>query len=135
MKNFIGREDQLRQISSHFSNDRDDNQPQILILHALGGQGKSQLVLKYCSSSRDIYGGTFWINASSEQVAIQSYAQVGIALGMASSVVQEKNYQMVNLVEELLEDWSQRWLLVFDNYDEPHNFSKIQQFVPQCKCS
>lgn len=135
MKNFIGREAQLSQISSHFSNDRFDNQPQILIIYALGGQGKSQLVLEYCSLSREIYGGVFWVNASSERLAMQSYAQIGTALGIASSAIMEKNNQMVNLIKEHLEGWSQRWLLVFDNYDKPKSFLGIQEFIPQCECS
>ncbi|KAG6988928.1 hypothetical protein G7Y79_00067g095430 [Physcia stellaris] len=135
VKNFIGREAQLSQISSHFLNDRVDNQPQILVLHALGGQGKSQLVLKYCSSSREIYAGIFWINASSEQLAMQSFAQIGTALGIASSAITERNDLMVKMIKQHLECWSQRWLLVFDNYDEPQKFSKVRQFIPQCKCS
>ena len=30
-----------------------------------------------------------------------------------------------------LESWSVRWLLVFDNYDDPHTFSNIKDFIPR----
>ena len=135
MTDFIGREAQLGGISSLFSTNPGDNRPQILILHALGGQGKSQLALEYCWSFQKIYGGIFWINASSELLVLQSYAQIGTALGIASSTVLEEKDHMIGLVKDYLEGWSQRWLLVFDNYDEPQRFPKIHQFIPRCKCS
>src|SRR6266480_2084392 len=65
VKDFVGREMQLRQILSHFSADSTRERP-YLILHALGGQGKSQIALEYCRQSRKTYRGIFWVNALSE---------------------------------------------------------------------
>src|SRR5271163_2662924 len=77
VRDFVGREEQLDQISSYFSS-RDVDRPRILILHALGGQGKSQLALRYCQ--RKDYAGRFWINASSESTVTQSYVSIAEAL-------------------------------------------------------
>ena len=135
VKDFVGREDQLCQISSYLSTALKNNEPQILILHALGGQGKTQILLEYCRRSfREQYGGIFWVNASSEQLAIQSYTRVAAALNITFSAGMETEDQLINRVNEYLESWKQRWLLVFDNYDEPKKFPKVQQFIPHCKC-
>lgn len=76
---FVGREAQLQYITAHFSESQ-VARPRTLILCALGGQGKSQIALEYCLSSRKIYRGVFWVNASSESTAIQSYHQIAAAL-------------------------------------------------------
>jgi hypothetical protein len=30
-----------------------------------------------------------------------------------------------------LEQWEERWLMVFDNYDDPTTFSDIEQYTPR----
>jgi len=37
---------------------------------------------------------------------------------------------VIGLVKRGLEDWHERWLLVFDNYDSPSQFDDIQDFFP-----
>ena len=132
VKNFIGRKLQLRQISSTFTLQSRD-QPQILILYALGGQGKTQIVLQYCKSSRKHYRGIFWVNASSETLAKQSYNNIAAALKLSSSNEVGHEYQTINNIKEYLENWEENWLLVFDNYDDPNKFTKIQHFLPKCE--
>lgn len=36
----------------------------------------------------------------------------------------------IRLVKSVLEQWKERWLLVFDNYDDPVTFSKVERFFP-----
>src|SRR5256885_15730543 len=79
VKDFVGREAQLNQISSYFSS-RDGNRPRIFVLHALGGQGKSQIALEYCQRTNTLYGGLFWVNASSESTMIQSFVNIATEL-------------------------------------------------------
>lgn len=129
VKDFFGREDELRQISSHFSAGS-TQQPNILVLHALGGQGKSQIALEYCQRCRQQYCGTFWINASSEELALESYVQIAKALNVDSSAILRDRDEMIRLVRDNLECWSENWLLVFDNYDDPDNF-KVHRLLPR----
>ena len=57
VKNFFGREEQLKQVTSYF--EVEVERPQILVLHALGGQRKSQIALKYCQQARKSFRGVF----------------------------------------------------------------------------
>lgn len=132
VKDFFGREAQLQQIATFFSK-KSSQQPKVLILHALGGQGKSQIALEYCQRSRSWkqYRGIFWINASSEALAIESYTRIAKAVaGFTSASVQDRE-QVVRLVKDLLESWAEKCLLIFDNYDQPEKFPRVQKFLPR----
>lgn len=129
MKDFIGRETELLRISSYFSA-KGVSQPRILILQALGGQGKSQIVLEYCQRSRSTYRGIFWVNAASEATATQSFVNFAGKLGQASSDALQHARAKIQFVKSTLEQWNEHWLLVFDNYDDPEHFSTIEQFIP-----
>ena len=135
VQHFVGRKAQLHQISSHFATDREKNRPHVLILHALGGQGKSQIAIEYCQSSREEYAGIFWVNANSEDLTLQSYARIAAALNGKSSAEHSERHQTAKIVIDYLEAWDQRWLLIFDNYDTPEAFHNIRDFVPECECS
>lgn len=133
VKDFIGRKAQLDQISSYFPNTLRNNRPQKLVLHALGGQGKSQIALEYCQSSRDQYRGIFWVNASSEALAMSSYSRIAAALDGASSAYVKDGDQTISRVKDILEEWNGTWLLIFDNYDQPKDFLNVQKFIPKCR--
>lgn len=134
VKDFAGREDQLFQILSYFSVS-ESTQPRVLILHALGGQGKSQVALEYCQRSRETYRGIFWVNASSKAAATQSFESIAAELNRAASTSLENAEAKIRFVVNVLEHWDERWMLVFDNYDNPHGFSDVEQFIPSSTCS
>jgi hypothetical protein len=50
----------------------------IVVLHGMGGQGKTQLALEYCRRSQEahIHNVVLWIDASSEQTLIRSYGKI-----------------------------------------------------------
>ena len=124
----------LDKIRSHFSRDSEES-PQILILilYALGGQGKSQIALEYCRRWRDAYCGIFWIDANSEATVLQSYGAIAIELIGDSQIKTSDSTAQMETVKRHLEQLSETWLLVFDNYDEPKNFSELKQFIPSSK--
>ena len=132
VKDFVGRGAQLHQISSHFSSGS-TQQPNVLILHALGGQGKSQIALEYCQRCRADYRGIFWVNASSEALALESYARIARVLEVTSATLTDKE-DAVRRVRDFLECCREKWLLVFDNYDDPDSF-KVQRLLPRSKYS
>ncbi|KAL8753236.1 MAG: hypothetical protein Q9184_005482 [Pyrenodesmia sp. 2 TL-2023] len=130
VKDFLGREDQLQEIATFFSK-KSSQQPKVLILHALGGQGKSQIALEYCQRSRNQYRGIFWINASSDALAIESYTQIAKAVADFNSASVQDGERVVRLVKDRLEAWAEKCLLVFDNYDQPEEFPQVQKFLPK----
>ena len=129
VKDFVGREPQLREIFSYFSAAR-ERQPRFLVLHALGGQGKSQIALEYCRRHRQTYRGIFWINASSEATAMQSFEKCSAKLSRARSINLDSAEAKINFFKDTLEQWHERWMLVFDNYDRPDDFTDLDQFIP-----
>ena len=132
VKDFIGRESLLDKIRSHFSG-KTTRPPPLLILHALGGQGKSQIALEYCRKRRDSYRGIFWIDANSEMTATRSYAKIAAEVMGKSWIDIGENFAQVKLVKDHLEQWDEESLLVFDNYDEPRTFSEISAFIPSSR--
>ncbi|KAL8977024.1 MAG: hypothetical protein Q9205_007094, partial [Flavoplaca limonia] len=127
VKHFVGREAQLEEIAECLAG----ASPQVLVLHALGGQGKSQTVLKYCQRWRMHYRGVFWVNASSRSLAIESYHRISRALSGQTQAHSENGEQVIETVKAELEDWREPWLLIFDNYDTPGEFTDIRRFFPQ----
>lgn len=124
MKEFLGREEELGRISSHFSAYA-VQRPHIAVLQAIGGQGKSQIALEYCQRAKQIYGGLFWVNAITESAMIQPFA--GIAREIDQPAVASRNdKETVKFVQEALEGWEERWLMVFDNCDDIKSFPQLE---------
>ena len=121
--NFVGRQEQLEGIESFFLRRQKikSTQAHILILHALGGQGKSQIALEYCQRSREVYRGIFWIPASSKSLTSQAYDAIARELKVSPDVAQ---------VRRILTNWKERCLLVFDNYDKPDEFQDVRDYIP-----
>lgn len=119
---------------TYFS-DHETVEPRILILQALGGQGKSQIALEYCRQCKSIYGGMFWVNATSETTVIQSFERLAAELSPTSSGVPGGADAKARWVKGVLELRLDRWLLVFDNYDDPTGFRHVQRFIPYSKYS
>ncbi|KAK5215261.1 hypothetical protein LTR72_011673 [Exophiala xenobiotica] len=132
VKYFRGRGEQLTQIQEYFKTDATDHtvdECRVLILQAMGGQGKSQIALEYCRQSRSRYAEIFWVNASSETMAAQSLEQVAAEIGQPLMGIDDARTR-IRLVVHALSRWNERWLMVLDNYDDPDHFATIDRFIP-----
>jgi len=119
----VGRQENLEGIASFFLRRQKikTTQAHILILHALGGQGKSQIALEYCQRSKETYRGIFWISASSKSLTSQAFDAIARELNVSPDVAQ---------VKRILTSWKERCLLVFDNYDKPGDFQDVRDYIP-----
>lgn len=124
-QNFVGRREELAEIHEHLQY---DNSRRIVVLHGLGGMGKTQLSIAYASSRRDEYSAVFWLNCKDEDALKQSYLKVAkrilefyptimyletaVESGNADLVVDSVN-RWLNLTK------NSRWLLLYDNHDNP----------------
>jgi len=129
VKNFIGHNEELKKINSFFKHEAE--QPRILVLHALGGQGKTQIALKYCHRSRIIYGDGLWINGTSTSTATQAFVGIAQELNCVAVAMLNDDDAKVSFVLRTLGQRDSRWLMVYDNCDEPASFSGIEAFIPQ----
>jgi ATP/maltotriose-dependent transcriptional regulator MalT len=132
-EDFIGRKNELAEIRSYFSK-KPNRMPRVLIIHALAGQGKTQIALEYCRQSQEIYGGIFWLNATSDMTVIGSFEKIATELQLASSETLSNAAVMIRTVKDHLESWKERWLMVLDNYDRPEDYPDTKRLIPSRTC-
>lgn len=113
-----------------YFSDQGAEEPRILILQALGGQGKSQVALEYCRQSQATYRRVFWVHGNSETTVIQSFESIAAELSDVSISMSGDAETKIRFVKSVLEQWEERWLLVFDNYDNPDGFHNVERFFP-----
>jgi tetratricopeptide (TPR) repeat protein len=91
----------------------------------MGGQGKTQLALEYCRLWKN-KSGIFWIDATSEQTAKNSFALLSHILDPKSNPALDVNAK-VAVARRALANRVAPWLMVFDNYDDPtgHDIRKF----------
>ena len=103
----------------------------ITTILGMGGQGKTQLVLKYCHLARakGLYKGLFWVNAYSRTTTVSSFERIADLLDPTSKGLRTAD-DKIHFVQEHLSNWSSDWLLVFDNLDQPSLFADMNAFIP-----
>jgi tetratricopeptide (TPR) repeat protein len=86
-----------------------------IVIHGLGGVGKTELVLQYANLRSDAYEMVWWIPAGRTATAVASLATLAQRLG-----VRERAHQG-EMLAELMEALRrrERWLLVYDNAEAP----------------
>ena len=70
VKHFVGRDKELNKIHEEL---RYDGSRKTVVVHGLGGMGKTQLALAYVQNHRDVYSAVFWVNSKSEDTLKQGY--------------------------------------------------------------
>ncbi|KAL8993511.1 MAG: hypothetical protein Q9188_007312 [Gyalolechia gomerana] len=121
---FIGRTSELQQLRDWLSPKSQPGGQRIISIAGMGGMGKTQLSLAHVRDCTDYYSSVFWVNAKDETSLRQSMAALSVivfpesANPVAASTDDEK--VKVDKVRRWLSDsQNDRWLLIFDNYDDP----------------
>jgi ATP/maltotriose-dependent transcriptional regulator MalT len=142
--NFIARQKELDAMHKTLSN---GTSRQAVTLHGLGGIGKTQLAIAYAKAHRDDYSAIFWLNIKDEVSLKQSYSRIAKRIlqerptaGQLRAITDDSPLdEVVAAIKRWLEHAKNtRWLMVFDNYDNPRipsntgpNTVDIMQFFPQ----
>lgn len=123
---FIGREAELSAIKEAFKGD--DALRRTVILHGLGGIGKTQLAVSYATQHRNEYHAIFWLNGKDEDTLKQSFISAAQRLcdehpsSTAIKAVLE-NPNQSEITKAMLRWLGLRknsgWLLIYDNVDDP----------------
>lgn len=120
---FTGREIMLQML-----NDALVTKSQVSVLpqtlHGFGGVGKTQLAVEYVYRYVAQYDLIWWIPAEQPTVVLSSLARLGSRLDVQES---EDVQQTVATVLDALAATRLRWLLVFDNANQPE---QLTRFVP-----
>lgn len=124
IEHFVAREEELAQIDQIL---RSGDGRRTVTLHGLGGIGKTQLAIEYAVRHRADFSAIFWFNIRDRDSLKQSFARAArrIAMDCPSSRLggldEEKDLdKVVSAVKCWLDQpKNTRWLMVFDNYDNP----------------
>ncbi|KAK2591966.1 hypothetical protein QQS21_010338 [Conoideocrella luteorostrata] len=138
---FIAREREIAEVRRMLSS---DGSRRAVTIHGLGGIGKTQLAIAYSKRYRDEYSAIFWFNIKDEASIQQSFTKVAgqilqqhpnasrlSALNLQKDHLQKDHLQKDHeLVVEAVKAWfnlpgNTRWLLIYDNYDNPRLTSYI----------
>ncbi|CAH0021637.1 unnamed protein product [Clonostachys rhizophaga] len=121
----IARKPELKQLHDLLSK---AEARRIAILHGLGGVGKTQLSVAYVKSYEQHYSAVIWLNAKDEISLRQSFSQTAErilqhngSLGYIRAALESaESEQILAAVKKWLDQPNNvRWLLIFDNYDNP----------------
>jgi hypothetical protein len=125
VEHFIGREAELQEIHKALSG---DGSRRVVVLHGLGGIGKTQLSVAYAKRQKDSYSAIFWLNIKDVNSLKQSFAimarhisqEYPLALQLSGRDTNESLDEVVDAVKAWLSrPNNSRWLMIFDNYDNP----------------
>jgi hypothetical protein len=144
VEHFVGRSEELDKIHKELQH---NGSRKTVVVHGLGGMGKTQLVLAYAQRHRKEYSAVFWVNSKSEDMLKQGYVAAAdrICREHPSLVHLRAVAEGGNLDEaaEAVKRWlssagNDRWLVIFDNYDTPklpghdeHGTFDIRPFLPE----
>jgi tetratricopeptide (TPR) repeat protein/transcriptional regulator with XRE-family HTH domain len=135
---FTGRDELLQLLDQHLSEAMQEEpmitrraaltQPQAI--KGLGGIGKTQIAVEYAyrACERGQYTHTLWINASSKEAVMTSFAALAELLPEFPAKNETDQQKLLKAIKRWLEQCKQRWLLIFDNADD---LSLLQEYLPQ----
>jgi hypothetical protein len=124
-EHFVARQEELTEIHETLS---DDGSGRTVVLHGLGGIGKTQLAVAYAKRHKTDYSAIFWLNSKDEDSLKQSFVKMAKRIlkeypsqSWLSAIYQGSN---LNEIADAVKRWldhpkSTRWLIVCDNYDNP----------------
>jgi hypothetical protein len=116
-----------------------------IVLHGLGGIGKTQLALSYARRHEEKYTAIFWLDANDEdslKLSFRAVAQQILKYHPSTSLLIGVDLDDLGQVFHAVKVWldlqkNTRWLMIYDNYDNPRipgdaNSSAvdIRQFLP-----
>jgi tetratricopeptide (TPR) repeat protein len=123
-KNFTGREDLLRQLRAGVAADVTAVVPHAL--HGLGGVGKTQLAIEYAWRFQSDYDVVWWIPADQPVLVRASLAGLAPRLGLPPATATGIEDAATAVLDSLRRgDPYDRWLLIFDNADQPEEINDI----------
>lgn len=126
---FTGRTELLRQLREMLLN---PSRSAVLVpraLYGLGGVGKSQLAIEYAYRYSYDYDLIWWIPAEEPTDVRRSLVQLATELKLPENADATQTVQAVlKALETGKSGLSQRWLLIFDNADEPE---RLDRFIPR----
>ena len=126
---FIGRDTQLEQMKTVLLPNPTSPTRKVLVLGGMGGIGKTQLAVTYAKRHSSSYSSIFWLNASTEAALLISLRRLAREVLPEAGGQPKDDIMLVQVLIWLSNLENPRWLLIFDNYDDPDQFN-IREYFP-----
>jgi hypothetical protein len=103
-------------------------QRKVVVLHGLGGIGKTQMAIHFAKKYRDEYSAVLWFDAKNQDTLRQSFQSNARRLpdeAVPRSLLDDTSATSVlQKLVEAVKHWltrqqNRKWLLIFDNHDNP----------------
>jgi hypothetical protein len=123
-KNFTGREDLLAKLRAGIGTEVTAVVPHAL--HGLGGVGKTQIAIEYAYRYQSDYDVVWWISADQPVLVRSSLAALAPHLGLSPATATGIEDAATAVLDALRRGAPYgRWLLIFDNADQPEDINEI----------
>ena len=125
VEHFVAREEELEEIHRALGG---DGSRRTVVLHGLGGIGKTQLTIAYAMRHKSSYSAIFWLNIKDEDSLKRSFAKIARQVlrehPSASWLSSVNTSEHLDEVIDAVKAWlslrnNTRWLMIYDNYDNP----------------
>ncbi|KAE9567465.1 hypothetical protein CGMCC3_g16384 [Colletotrichum fructicola] len=124
VSHFVARQEELGRLHKElkWTGDR-----RTVILHGLGGMGKTQTTIAFAKKHRDDYSAVVWLDARDTITLKQSYRRLAQRIMKETTSVTYINNafsnpdldETVSAVKRWLDEpKNNRWLMIYDNYDD-----------------
>ena len=132
VKRFVARNSEMTRLTQALlPTSTDQMRRKVLVVHGLGGVGKTQLSVEFTRKYQREYSAVFWINGSSKERLGRSIADLASRLPEHQLSEGSRNYSrkgsanVDGVVKDVLK-WLSRpandqWLLIFDNVDREYS--------------
>ncbi|KAF2110980.1 hypothetical protein BDV96DRAFT_552710 [Lophiotrema nucula] len=141
---FVAREDELSKMHELLYG---HSSRSTVVLHGLGGIGKTQLAIKYVRRHKEKHTAIFWLNANDEdslRLSFRSIADQVLKHHPSTGVLTNADLEGdLDRVVSAVKSWldlrdNTRWLMIYDNYDNPRTSNDsdrstvdIRQYLPE----
>jgi len=127
---FIGRDYELEKMKTILLSSPHSSDRKVLVLGGMGGIGKTQIAIRYAKQHHTSYSSVFWANAETEYTLRNSLRRLVPQILPGETVDQLDDDQLWSRISVWLSELENpRWLLIFDNYDDPGQY-QIEQYYP-----
>jgi hypothetical protein len=129
---FIGREAEFQMMETILQPQSDSlgSNRKVLVLGGMGGIGKTQLAITFAKRHYHSYSSILWLNATTEVTLKNSLRAVANRILPPETASKLDDDQLLVRVSSWLSTpGNTRWLLIFDNHDDPDQYG-ITQYYP-----
>ncbi|KAL3703899.1 hypothetical protein TMatcc_009589 [Talaromyces marneffei ATCC 18224] len=148
---FADRPEEMRRLEQvllpHRQVQSEDYRQQVVVLHGLGGIGKTQLAAEFARKHQAAFTSVFWLDGSSEDSLKQSIADYSGRIPEGQIPETSRKYSssangdlkaVINdFMEWLSKTENKHWLIIFDNVDRDYqqendiNAYSVSNYIPE----